>query len=48
MKHKDKKILVKFSTDSYNKIVKESAKRGLGKSSFVRMIVIKSLNEINF
>ena len=47
MKHKDKKILVRFSTDSYNKILQESDKRGLGRSSFVRMIVLKVLQENN-
>ena len=47
MKHKDKKILVKFSTVSYNKILQESDKRGLGRSRFVRMIVLKVLQENN-
>tara|TARA_R100000231_G_C5316949_1_gene162224 strand:- start:1258 stop:1398 length:141 start_codon:yes stop_codon:yes gene_type:complete len=44
---KDQKILVKFSTDTYKKILQESDKRGLGKSSFVRMIVLKALQENN-
>jgi hypothetical protein len=37
-------ILVKFKKKSYDQIVKEAEKKGLGKSSLVRMIILKELS----
>ena len=37
-------ILVKFKKQSYDKIVAEAEKKGLGKSSLVRMIILKELS----
>ena len=39
----DEKILVKFKRKSYEKIVEEARKKGLGKSTLVRMITLKAL-----
>jgi len=39
----DEKILVKFKKQSYEKIVEEARKKGLGKSTLVRMITLKAL-----
>lgn len=39
----DEKILVKFKKKSYDKIVKEAQRKGLGKSTLVRMITLKAL-----
>ena len=39
----DNQILVKFKKQSYEKIVEEARKKGLGKSSLVRMITLKAL-----
>ena len=36
-------ILVRFKKKSYEKIVEEARKKGLGKSSLVRMITLKAL-----
>lgn len=36
-------ILVKFKKQSYDKIVKEAQKKGLPKSTLVRMITLKAL-----
>ena len=38
----DEKILVKFKKQSYEKIVEEARKKGLGKSTLVRMITLKA------
>ena len=39
----DEKILVKFRKQSYDKIVSEAKKKGLPKSTLVRMITLKAL-----
>ena len=39
----DNQILVKFKKQSYEKIVEEARKKGLGKSSLVRMITLKAI-----
>ena len=39
----EEQILVKFRKQSYEKIVQEARKKGLGKSSLVRMITLKAL-----
>ena len=39
----DEKILVKFKKQSYEKIVREAKKKGLPKSTLVRMITLKAL-----
>ena len=39
----DEKILVKFKKQSYEKIVREAQRKGLAKSSLVRMITLKAL-----
>tara|TARA_B100000900_G_scaffold163922_1_gene139193 strand:- start:923 stop:1057 length:135 start_codon:yes stop_codon:yes gene_type:complete len=36
-------ILVKFKKQSYDKIVKEAQKKGLPKSTLVRMITLKAI-----
>jgi hypothetical protein len=38
-------ILVRFKKQSYDQIVKEAQKKGLGKSGLVRMIVLKELSK---
>ena len=37
-------VLVRFKKKSYDQIVKEANKRGLGKAGLVRMIVLKELS----
>ena len=39
----DNQILVKFKKKSYEKIVEEARKKGLGKSSLIRMITLKAI-----
>ena len=39
----DEKILVKFKKQSYEKIVEEARKKGLGKSTLVRIITLKAI-----
>jgi hypothetical protein len=39
----DEQILVKFKKQSYEQIVKEARKKGLGKSTLVRMITLKAI-----
>ena len=39
----DEKILVKFRKQSYDKIVSEAKKKGLPKSTWVRMITLKAI-----
>ena len=39
----EEQILVRFKKKSYEKIVEEARKKGLGKSSLVRMITLKAI-----
>lgn len=41
----EEQILVRFKKKSYEKIVEEARKKGLGKSSLVRMIILKELSK---
>ena len=43
----DEQILVKFKKQSYEQIVKEARKKGLGKSTLVRMITLKAIADID-
>mgnify|MGYP001340147327 CR=1 FL=1 len=40
---KKEQILTKYSKQSYEKIIKEAKKKGLPKSTWVRMITLKAL-----
>lgn len=39
----NKAVLVRFKKKSYDKIVEEARKKGLAKSSLVRMITLKAI-----
>ena len=39
----EEQILVRFKKQSYDKIVKEAQKKGLPKSTLVRMITLKAI-----
>ena len=41
----DNQILVKFKDDDYNKIVTVADKNGLGKSTLVRLITLKVIDD---